>query len=447
MNDPAPPQPRFGSLRESDAQALIRDFGSPVYLYDMLGLEAWYAQFQYRIRRLYPHCTIAVSYKTNPVLGILARLHRLGAAAEVISGDEYQYARTLGIQGASVVFNGPVKREAELLQALRSGCRINCDHVDEIERIEALAESDGQPATIGLRVFRERPGNFNRFGFAFGGDGTAGAAWSAVEKIARSRWLRLGGIHAHIGTNIRDMTRFSELGNDLGQFAACLHNATGQWLDWIDVGGGLAGISPTNDEVEVAAWPLPCLDAYAHSVLDPLLPVLRQSPTPTEVIFEPGRALFDPWGGILTTVVGRRPTSQSEAAVILDAGITHLALAEKFNHPLVVCKAADESNDSRQTRFLGPTCMQRDEVHRPAKTTALQHGDHLILYGAGGYSMTMAIPFVSLRAGIVGWDEGDSFYWLRRPESLADKLALESPGLDALGVSESCNEAGGGVRS
>ena len=424
-------QSRFPTLDSSLASELADRFGSPVYLFDIQGMLNWFDRFQSAARSRYSHSSVAVSVKTNPLAGLLLRLFNHGALAEVISGSEYQLAKHLQIPDSRIVFNGPAKNDSQLREAILGEARVHCDHPDEVDRIEEIARQENLIAPIGLRIYQDRPENFNRFGFAIGDNLRDCEATEAVKRICQSPHLTFAGIHSHIGTNIRDLSRFRQLGHDLNDYAMFIRGHFGFDLRWINVGGGLAGISPTNAEAEtVDAFPVACPEAYTDAVITPLLPVLESSTAETQLLFEPGRALFDPWGAILTTVVGRRPSNRhSEPAVILDAGITHLALSEKFNHPIHICKEAeDPSASSQMTRFLGPTCMQRDEVHRPCHSAELERGDHVVIYGAGGYSMTLAIPFVNYRAGVVGW-EGDEFNWLRKPETLEHKMRLEDVGL------------------
>jgi len=429
------PPSRFTRIDTDLAHTIAREFGSPVYLFDIPGMLNWLQQFQGDAKRLYQHSTIAVSVKTNPLAGLLQRLGEHGAAAEVISGDEFQLARHLGFDYSDIIFNGPAKRDAELTEAVKGGCRIHCDHPGEIDRIEDIARRLNVIAKIGIRVYSTRPGNFNRFGFAMANDRSndqACEALLAAKRIFDSPFLTFGGIHAHIGTNVRQLQRFEQLGKDLCKFATLMRGHFGFDLSWINVGGGLPGISPTNDEAEETnVWPVACTRNYARAVITPLLPYLNTSEAETELLFEPGRSLFDPWGAMLMTVVGIRPASEHFArGVILDAGITSLALSEKMNHPLHVCKDTGSPNQKESlTHFWGPTCMQRDECHRPEKAVDLQPGDHLLLYGTGGYSTTMAIPFVNFRSGVLGWEKDDQFFWLRHPETLQHKMLLENVGV------------------
>ena len=73
-------------------------------------------------------------------------------------------------------------------------------------------------------------------------------ACSIVKKIVASAHLKLNGIHAQIGTDIRDLSLFQRLSENLNAFAIYLKQTYALELLWIDVGGGLAGINPRSEE-------------------------------------------------------------------------------------------------------------------------------------------------------------------------------------------------------
>ena len=95
--DPRPPG-RAGELAER--------FGTPLYVFDGARIEAEARAFQAVAG---PDATIAYSVKSNPLMGLVARLHRAGCWAEVASGFEYRVARRAGVPGSQIVINGPLK--------------------------------------------------------------------------------------------------------------------------------------------------------------------------------------------------------------------------------------------------------------------------------------------------------------------------------------------------
>lgn len=414
---------RFVQIEQHHANRIDAEFGSPLFIIDEPGIVRRLQEFKQQTCALYKHSIVALSYKTNPLHGLLARLHQQGVYAEVVSGDEYRIARSLDVPGREIVFNGPVKTDAELAEAIDAGGIINCDHADEVDRIEALAGRANRVVPIGLRLSFPGNENWNRFGFGVAKDDPNCEAHRIARRVLQSGQLLLSGLHAQTGTNIRDLVRFHRVGQCLADFAIELKLAYGIELDWIDVGGGLAGISPVVGDPCVGPMPLPSIPDYVNAIVTPLLGYLNALRKPARLLFEPGRTLFEPFGGLLTTVVGRRPVgADGLPAVNLDTGLSAVATADRFNHPLHVCKGGAATT---RLHFFGSSCRECDQVLPPMAVPPLEPGDRLVIYGVGAYSMALGCSFIRLRPGVVGWQPGGEMHWLRKHEHLAHVQQLE----------------------
>jgi diaminopimelate decarboxylase len=410
----------FKTLGAQQARELAKRFDTPLYIMSEEAILARFQDFDRLAKSKYSRSIVSVSYKTNPLQYLLARLHEHGAYAEVVSGVEYTLAKNLGVRDSHIIFNGPLKTDAELQQAVVSGAIINCDHAEEIFRIEAIAQHLDKPVAIGLRVCFEDLGiHWNRFGF-FINDGDEGL-FAVIKQIVASPHLQLKGLHAHIGTNIRDMSQFSLLAKRLSELAWQIKQQHAIYLDWIDVGGGLAGISPRIDENQLTPHPLPSLEDYLTAVISPLREYLTAAKA--RLFFEPGRTLFEPFGALLTKVVSRRPGFEAGSnGLILDAGINALPSAQVYNHP--VCSWRQDQKQAL-TYFFGPTCNQVDQLHQPTVMAALKREDLLLFCGVGAYGMSFSYNFIRYRPGVIVWSRDNSAHWIRQRETLAFLSALE----------------------
>jgi len=372
----------FSEIDNTLAGQLAEKFGTPVFIMDKRGLLQRYYDLHAAVTQRYKHSMIAVSYKTNFLKGILALLHGVGAHAEVVSGVEYAVAKEIRLPHQRIVFNGPMKTRSELLMAINDNALINCDHEDEIDLIEQIAKDQRKVVPIGLRIyFREAQSSWSRFGFQVDSALSDTATEALIRRIRVSPNLHLAGLHAHIGTNIRDVQHFSRLGKYLSSFASLLKARFNIELDWIDVGGGLAGISPRKDENREVPYELPDAHEYADAIITPLLGYINSLTKPPLLIFEPGRTLFEASGGLLTRVIGRRSvTAGKSQALILDAGMNALSTCYLYDFPI---RNFADNSDYVLTRLLGPTCNQADQLHTPIVMPSLNIDDLLLFYGVG----------------------------------------------------------------
>jgi diaminopimelate decarboxylase len=396
----------FAGLDPAAARALAERFGTPVHLVAEPALVARARALVAAARRHDAGARIAWSLKTNPLLGVLSLLRQQGLWVEVVSDLEYALARSAGVPGAEIVFNGPARGDATLARALREGALVHVDHLDELDRIAALARELGRDVTIGLRV---DPSDAGRFGLSTG----RGELAEALRRIAAARRLALGGLHAHAGGASRDLAHFRKQGEALAEIARGL----GAPLAWLDAGGGLAGANPRWDEpVRRHPWPDPV--AWCDAVLTPLAELAPR------LLLEPGRTLVEPAGALLVRVVGRRTTPDGVAACVLDAGIDAVPTARSWRHPLRALVA--DAGPSRPTALYGPLCMRRDRIADAAPLPPLSRGDLLLVEGTGAYDLPRSMAFSHPRPGVLLWRGGDDAVWLRRPETLEDVLARES---------------------
>jgi diaminopimelate decarboxylase len=410
---------------------IAQKFGTPVYIIDELGLMNRFESFKSSILNVYDFSMIALSYKTNPIFGLLSRLHSKGAIAEVCSGDEMKIAEKLGLYGKDIIFNGPFKSDDQIKHAFQTGVRINCDHADEVIRAENIARQTGKKQKIGIRIafpdiITKNRFGANRFGFDFSDKMPESESLKIIETIYESNWLQLAGLHLHTATNVKDLSHFYTISKLASKLLQIIQNKYNIELDWIDVGGGLGGIVDSDDCQESLIHQLPSLEQYADAVISPLLPWLKKSSKKIELIFEPGRTLYEAYGGLLMRTIGSRPVKDEIGldGMIVDAGLGMLPLASEFVYP--VATGIESEGTKKRYRLYGSSCRQRDILRREVYLPHLDLGSPLLMIGTGAYAMAEAIGnFIHFRPGVVLWDSNNNFTWLRKPETLEHISMLE----------------------
>lgn len=398
------------------AAALKTLYGTPLFILDEQALISRYNEFVTAMRSLYSDTTMAYSYKTNPLAAVITILHQQGALAEVVSHDEYQLAQRLAPKDSKIIFNGPLKLEQDLIQAMDQNILLHCDHFEEIERLAQVAKSHNKLVKMGIRLCIDEQGNWNRFGFKINRQSLA-EAQCVVDYIKKASHLQLSSIHAHIGTNISNMNQFRLMSELLASFADSLKNQA-IILESVDIGGGLAGSSPRWDE-PFNTCGLADIKTYAQSIIPPLLPYLKE--TQAQLYFEPGRALVEHAVKLLFSVHAIRHSTHSSAECIVDSGIHTVPTSRVYRHPVTCFKP---SSDLKKTTLLGPTCMQHDMSHGQYNLPALNRHDLLLMHNVGAYNLSRTVPFIHLRPGCVIYRrQSHSFELIKAPESLDTHLA------------------------
>lgn len=405
-----------GEIDTVDIDHLVALYGSPLYVTSEQRLRHNVRRIRHAFEMRYPAVVHGWSYKTNYTSAICNILHQEGSWAEVVSAFEYEKARSLGVPGERIIFNGPNKTRAILERAIMDGARLHVDHLDEMAMIEAIASEHGMvvPVAIRLNFSTGYTEAWSRFGFNL----ECGQAHEAAMLVKRSPHLKLAGLHSHIGTFILDPRAYAEQVRIMCGF---LHEmeADGQTeIQWLDIGGGL----PSRNALQGIYLPpeqvVPELEEFADAICAALITGLgeRTKPLPT-LVYESGRAVVDDAQSLVSTVVGTKRLPDGRRGAVLDAGINLMLTAFWYNHPVKLVHPKAETPE--ETVLYGPMCMNIDVMRYSVQLPPLSRGDRLVFNPVGAYNNTQWMQFIEYRPAIVLVHQDGRHSVIRVAEDLA----------------------------
>lgn len=369
---------------------LLEEFGSPLWMLSENTLRDSYRRLHEAFSRRYPRTVIAYSYKTNYLSSVCRILHQEGAWAEVVSGFEYDHARTLGMPGDKIVFNGPCKRKDELKRALDEGARVHADCMEELCEMEALVTRRHK---IGIRInLQANAQPWDRFGFNL----ESGQAQEAVRWIASSSKLELSGIHCHLGTYLTDPGVYGRALDKLIPFLVKLKSEYGVKIEWLDLGGGFASRNVLHGTYLPAEYACPSFEQYAEQICSRLLASELELPT---LFLEPGRALVDECMHLGCRVLSNRRRGEGRRALVLDAGVNLLYTSTWYRHEIV--PGVDSGGLLEEMDVFGPLCMQIDCLQLGVSLPPLRRGDPVLIRKVGAYNFSQSMQFIQLRPAVV----------------------------------------------
>ncbi len=417
-----------------DLEALIAEYGSPLFLASETTLRAQFRNFRALFSANGIQTKIAYSYKTNYLPAICALFHQEGAWAEVVSGMEYQLARSLGVPGSEIVFNGPYKCDEELEQAILDGALVNLDGFDELQRISAIAEHIQITARIGIRIhFSKGAHSWDRFGFGFENDEYK----DALKQIADSAWLNLEALHNHSGTFQVDPKVYGRATEVLCEVARTARQL-GLQPTIIDLGGGYPSNNLLKPDFDLSVEDRASgqmLSRFAEEIFSRLNEnrdlFADGSDTQLTLILEPGRALVDATMQLITTVVATKSGKKGKRTVVLDAGVNLLPTAYWYDHDIdpvdAISSGATSSTDSSAENLMdlcGPLCMQIDKIREDVMLPNVQPGTRLTVANVGAYCLTQSMQFIQPRPAVVLLTESGPKL-IRRAERREDIFAMD----------------------
>lgn len=271
------------TLNGADLDALVREHGAPLFVYDLARPVENMRALQAALRRSGLPYRTRFALKSNPDPRILAVLRAMGAPGtpesvglDVCSPGEVRHGLANGWEPFEISHTGTNVSERDLDVLLAQPIKINLDGVSQIERLGRRAPG----RTVGLRINPAAGAGFTS-ALAYAGERptkfgiTADRLDDALAAVSR-HGLVVDTMHFHAGSGW--------LGDQLASFEGALRNATrfldrileaGHQVSEVNVGGGLGGVARD------AETPVD-LDAYAQVIAHHL------APYGVTAAFEPG---------------------------------------------------------------------------------------------------------------------------------------------------------------
>ena len=387
--------------------------GTPFYVYSARTIAERYraldASFAPRSHSLH------YALKANSTLAVVRLLRSLGAGADANSGGEIEVALRAGFIPAQIVFTGVGKTHDELERAVALGVKaINAESAGELDRIEAIARSQGTRARVALRVNPDIDAQShphistglktNKFGIALS------EARDLALTISRRPALDLVGVHVHIGSQIVNLDPLKRASAAAVTLARALRDA-GIRLEHLDLGGGL-GISYNGA-------PAPDASGYASA----LLPGLGD--LDLELILEPGRFVIGPAGALIAAIVDTKSHPDGHTFAVVDAGMTEFIRPALYGAYHRIAPVRLGSGVESAYDIVGPVCESSDTLGVNRLLPPLKVGDLVAVLDAGAYGSVMASNYNRRAMPAEVMVELDRWRVIRRRQTIDDMLACE----------------------
>jgi len=402
------------SIDEVPISKLVEDFGSPLFVMSERQLRNNQQNALRVFRTRYPKVQFAWSYKTNYLNAVCSVFHQEGSLAEVVSEFEYDKAKSIGIKGSNIIFNGPDKSRKALHKAIKDNAKIHIDHYDELYEIIDLCNTERLKANVAIRVNMD-VGVYplwDRFGFNY----ENGEAWQAIKRIVSAKNLNLTGLHTHIGTYMMTAEAYRVAASKLASLANSIKKEFDIKLNYIDMGGGFASNNTLIGQYLPAEQIIPALEQYADAISSGLFEITATGDDLPTLFLETGRAMVDNAGYLITTVLANKRLSTGRRAVIIDAGVNILFTSFWYKHK--ISPAQESGVHIEDSTLYGPLCMNIDLIRESILLPALKKGERLVIEDVGAYDMTQWMQFINMRPNVVMVMQDGSVELIRKAEDL-----------------------------
>lgn len=331
---------------------------------------------------------VAYSFKTNYTLAHARILKQERVWAEVVSSKEYAYAKKLGYSGNTIIFNGPMKRDTDISQAIKDNSIIHIDNFEELARVIRLTTPLRHKISIGIRIHGMIDGmQESRFGFSIERNNAA----SAIKLIQKAKNLHVHSLHMHIGTDIDALDAYKQAAKIMGNFTNTIERQLGYAIAYLDMGGGFPSLARKPFSRE--DWHPQSIEKYIQIIAEGLQQTLNDIKD-KHLIVEPGRYLVDDAAVFISTVHSQKIEDRIQK-IITNAAVTMLPL--RYYRPQIV-KVFDREfkprlKQSVYTFIYGGSCKE-DDVLYEGRLPKIELGDYVVYYCVGAYNQSMGSDFI-----------------------------------------------------
>jgi len=400
-----------------DPLALLRRFGSPLYVYDLALVraraQALRACISYRpFQPLY-------AIKANPCPAVVRAIVGEGYGIDAVSPGEVALALRLGLPPALVLYTENNMTDAEQAEALRQGVLVNCGSLDRLDRLcraGAPSASVRVNPDVGAGAHEKicTAGPRSKFGVHH-------REIDHVLAIERATGVPVVGCHMHIGSGFLDADAFVQAMQVVIAVAERMPN-----LRFVDFGGGI-GIPYRSGE---RPMDLAALGRAASALMESFAAryAAAHGGRRLELRLEPGRFLVAEAGTLYATVTSVKrnpdgPEGRGRIYVGTDTGFNHLIRPCLYDAYHRIDNVSRPQAAPTAVDVVGNICESGDVFARDRVLPLPEPGDVLALRDAGAYGMAMASTYNTrpLPAEVV--IDGDEVRVARARQGIDDLLA------------------------
>jgi len=410
-----------------DVVDLVKEFGTPLYLFDEFTLRHKCREFKAEFSKHYPDSLVIYASKAflNRALALIFKQEGLGL--DVVSGGELSIAHSVDFPPAKVYFHGNNKTPEELKLALNWNIgRVVVDNFYELELLNRLAKERKISQDILLRLtpgvdphthaYTTTGTLDSKFGFPL----ATGQAEEAVKQAMSASHLNLLGVHFHLGSPIPETKPYEVAIELVLRFALEMRERLNFQPSEFSVGGGFAVQYTLDSKV-------PAVVDYAQAITSKLNSLISQMGLSfPRLIIEPGRAIIGQAGVALYKVGAIKEIPGVRKYICVDGGISdniRPALYGAKYEALVANKALEAEEDL--VTIAGKLCESGDILVREANLASVSSDDIIAIPVCGAYSIPMWSNYNALpKPAIVMVNDG-GVRLIQRRESYQDLMSLD----------------------
>jgi diaminopimelate decarboxylase len=367
------------SIQGIDVQALVKEFGSPLYVYD-----AEKIIFQLKtLKAAFSASDVKIKYAAKALtnLSILKLLQRHGSDIDVVSIQEAHLALKAGFTSSQIMYTPSGVDFDEVMEAVTLGLTINLDNLPVLKKFGEKYK-DTYPCSIRLNPHIMAGGNIKiSTGHSNSKFGISVYQLPEILQIVSDNNIKINGLHIHTGSDITESDVFLKMADILFGVARDFPH-----LRFIDFGSGFKVPYKEGDVVtNVHDLGLRLTKSFND--------FCQTYGRKLEMHFEPGKFIVSEAGHLFVkvNVVKSTPTV---TFVGVNSGLNHLIRPMMYDSYHDIINVSNPAGTPKLYTVVGYIC-ETDTIGSDRKISEVREGDILAIKNAGAYGYSMASNYNS----------------------------------------------------
>ncbi|WP_235069754.1 diaminopimelate decarboxylase [Turicibacter sp. TJ11] len=406
---------------------LAQTYQTPLYVFDEQLARKNCQEYMKHFKAKENNNRVAYAGKAFLPLHMCRLIKDEGLYLDVVSGGELYTAHKVNFPMEKVLFHGNNKTIEEIQMGLDLGVgRFVVDNYYELDLLEQFCKEKQMKQAIYLRITPGieahthdyiKTGQIDsKFGFTL----TNGDLSECLSNFHQYQHLELIGLHAHIGSQIFDVTPFLDEVDIMMRLVKEIQECYDIQIKEVDLGGGMGVYYTKKDQPKTIQQFCEAIIERAAASCEALgieVPIL---------VIEPGRSIVANAGSTLYTVGSMKDIKDVRTYVGVDGGMTdniRPSLYQAGYECSIVTKM--RTGEPKQVTIAGKCCESGDILITDVDIKGIETGDILIIASTGAYGYSMSSNYNKIpKAAIVSVLNGEAQVICKR-QSLEELLSLE----------------------
>lgn len=389
------------------AERIVREFGSPVYIYDEQGIRRTARKLNSAFGWA-PNYKNYFAVKATPTPAILKVLHGEGMGFDCSSRAELLMVERLKVPASDIFYtsNNTPKKDFEL--AIKLGATVN---IDDLSQLPVFIEALGGKHLESVAA-RYNPGSLKAGNDFIGQPAEAKYGMdikSLIETFRQLKGQSIGefGLHTMVVSNELSSDYFIDTAKLLLDAVDQIEQGAGIKFGFINLGGGFGvNYKPEQALLDIESVSQKLEKAFTGRKI--------------KVFTENGRYVTGPHGYLLTRV--RYVMHKYKTYLGVDASMQNLmrpGMYGAYHHITVLGKEHGEAN--RTYDIVGALCENNDKFAIDRKLPEVSAGDLVVIHDTGAHGHAMGFNYNGLlRSAEVLLTTSKDLKLIRRAETVDD---------------------------